>query len=71
MLRGMSKKATSSAGRDSGLTIRVPLEILTALREKAADVPRSPLMTDDEVVARLAHRALAIGAESSKLIPKS
>lgn len=59
---------TKKDGRDPGLTVRVPLETLVKLREIAAtEAPKNPMLTEDDVLRRLAQRALAIGVESKRL----
>ena len=65
----MSKPKAERKGRDPGLTIRVPLAIVEELRGKVDELPPSPLVSRDEMLVKLAQRALAIGVKSARLVP--
>lgn len=63
----MAKKDQKPSGRDPGVTVRVPLETVKILREKAKGLGTHAMLTEEEVVYRLALRAVEIGARSPKL----
>lgn len=66
-----TKAPEKTSNRDPGLTIRVPLEVLVNLRKKADRLAkRMPLLSSEEVLRRLAIRAVTLGADDDRLTEK-
>lgn len=68
----MGKNKAGKGGESSkGLMIRVPLATVEILREKAEGVDGGALLTEEEVLYKLAVRAVEIGAKSPALVPRT
>jgi len=65
----MSDTGKIRGKRAPGLVVRVPAETERRLRETAGKVPRGALETEEEVVRKLALRALALGVDDERLVP--